>query len=53
MFQSYHSPWPMGHTPLEREKVAVTYQYELERDLSDLQARNVFPVERYLDILDR
>ncbi|GMK53436.1 hypothetical protein CspeluHIS016_0100220 [Cutaneotrichosporon spelunceum] len=53
MFQSYHSPWPLGHTPLEREKVLLGYQYDLERDLGELQACNVFPVERYLDILDQ
>lgn len=53
MFQSYHSPWPLGHTPLECEKDAANFQFELEQDLQDLQTRNVFPVDRYLDILDR
>lgn len=53
MFQTYNCPWPVGHEPEYRLKQAGTWLLDLERDLEDLQERSVFPVGRYLEILDQ
>lgn len=52
MFQTYASAWPLGHEPEHLYKEASTYLFDLEKDLEDVQMRNLFPISKYLEILD-